>query len=54
MERLGDKTEMKKLAAGTALKPIPGTGVLYDAEEALGEAEKLGIAEFEAKNRNLA
>ena len=42
MERLGDKTEMKKLAAGTALKPIPGTGVLYDAEEALAEAEKLG------------
>ena len=42
MERLGDKTEMKKLAAGTALKPIPGTGVLRDAEEALAEAEKLG------------
>ena len=42
MERLGDKTEMKKLVSGTALKPIPGTGVLYDAEEALGEAEKLG------------
>ena len=42
MERLGDKTEMKKLVSGTALKPIPGTGVLRDAEEALGEAEKLG------------
>ena len=42
MERLGDKTEMKKLVSGTALKPIPGTGVLRDAEEALAEAEKLG------------
>ena len=42
MERIGDKTEMKKLAEGTALKPIPGTGVLRDEEEALAEAEKLG------------
>ena len=43
MERLGDKTEMKKLVEGTSLRPIPGTGVLRSAEEALAEAEKLGF-----------
>ena len=42
MERLGDKTEMKKLVEGTSLRPIPGTGVLSGLEEALEKAEKLG------------
>ena len=31
MERLGDKTEMKKLVEGTSLRPIPGTGVLSES-----------------------
>lgn len=42
MERIGDKTEMKKLIQGTALRPIPGTGVLRDEGEALDKAEQLG------------
>jgi len=42
MARVGDKTAMKKLMDGTALRPIPGTGVLTGAEEAVSEAEKLG------------
>ena len=42
MERLGDKTEMKKLIEGTSLRPIPGTGVLSGEEEALEYGEKLG------------
>ena len=42
MERIGDKTEMKKLIEGTALRPIPGTGVLRDEGEALDKAEQLG------------
>ena len=42
MERLGDKTEMKKLVAGTSLRPIPGTGVLRDMAEALARGEELG------------
>ena len=42
MERVSDKTEMKKLVAGTALRPIPGSGVLRDLEDALAEAERIG------------
>lgn len=42
MERIGDKTEMKRMIADTALRPIPGTGVLRDLEEALAEAERIG------------
>ncbi len=42
MERIGDKTEMKKLIEDTALRPIPGTGVLRDEAEALDKAEQLG------------
>ncbi len=42
MERLSDKTEMKKLIGGTSLRPIPGTGILRSEEEALDMAETLG------------
>ncbi len=42
MERLGDKTEMKKLVEGTSLRPIPGTGVLRDLADALARGEELG------------
>jgi len=42
MAKVGDKTAMKKLISATALRPIPGTGVLSGLEEAVAEAEKLG------------
>jgi acetyl-CoA carboxylase biotin carboxylase subunit len=42
MERLGDKTEMKRLVEGTSLRPIPGTGVLRDMTDALARGEELG------------
>ena len=40
MERLGDKTEMKKLVEGTSLRPIPGTGVLRDMGDALAREKR--------------
>ena len=43
MERVGDKAELKKLLAGSRLRPIPGTEALGSAEEALAAAEKLGF-----------
>ena len=42
MERISDKTEMKRLIAGTALRAIPGSDVLRDVEDALSEAERIG------------
>ena len=42
MERISDKTEIKKLISGTELEPIPGTGVLSGLEEALLKAGEIG------------
>ena len=42
MERVGDKAELKRLLAGSRLRPIPGTEALSSAEEALAAAEELG------------
>ena len=43
MERVGDKAALKRLLAGSRLRPIPGTDVLGSAEEALAAAEGLGF-----------
>ena len=42
MTALGDKTKTKQAFSKTALKPIPGTDVLPDAEHAVREASKIG------------
>ena len=42
MARLSDKTKTKQAFARTALRPIPGTDVLENAEQAVREAEKIG------------
>ena len=42
MERISDKTAIKKIIAGTELDTIPGTGVLENAEDAVSQAEKIG------------
>ena len=42
MARLSDKTSTKEAFAKTALRPIPGTGVLSSAEQAAKEAESIG------------
>lgn len=42
MARLSDKTSTKEAFAKTALRPIPGAGVLSCAEEAAKEAESIG------------
>lgn len=42
MARLSDKTSTKAAFAKTALRPIPGTGVLESAEQAAKEAETIG------------
>ena len=42
MEKLSDKSGIKKLVAGTALRPIPGTDVLPGVEEALAAAQEIG------------
>ena len=40
MERLGDKAELKKLAAAAGLRVIPGTEAVASAAEAAREAEQ--------------
>ncbi len=42
MNRLSDKTGMKRLAAKAGLQTIPGTAPLADIEEALEAAERIG------------
>jgi len=42
MERVSDKSALKRLLSGTALRPIPGTEVLRDAEDAARQAAALG------------
>ena len=42
MARLSDKTSTKEAFAKTALRPIPGAGVLSSAEQAAKEAESIG------------
>ena len=42
MNRLSDKTGMKRLAAKAGLQTIPGTAPLADVEEALEAAERIG------------
>lgn len=42
MERLSDKSEIKKLMDQAGLPTIPGTGVLNSVEEAAKAAEKIG------------
>ena len=42
MERLGDKAELKKLAAAAGLRVIPGTEAVASSAEAAREAEKIG------------
>ncbi len=42
MERISDKTEMKRVIAETRLRPIPGTGVLPDVAAALEAAAEIG------------
>ena len=42
MAALGDKTRTKQAFSKTALKPIPGTDVLPDAEHAAREASRIG------------
>ena len=42
MARLSDKTSTKEAFAKTALRPIPGTGVLSSAEQAAKEADAIG------------
>ena len=42
MARLSDKTSTKEAFAKTALRPIPGAGVLSSAEQAAKEADAIG------------
>ena len=42
MARVGDKAGIKKLLAGTRLRPIPGTDALSSVEEALSAAARIG------------
>ena len=42
MDRIGDKTLMKRLIGETDLDVIPGTGVLESVEDAMEQAERIG------------
>ena len=42
MERISDKAHIKQVIAHTALRPIPGTNVLADLEEAARAADEIG------------
>ncbi len=42
MRKISDKTKIKEIFSDTALRPIPGTGVLSDVYEAVAAAENMG------------